>query len=152
MGDSGWAILVAVIQKTSKNSSVMRSCRPRGVPAPSSWRKTSARLQAAACSNSFFCTFIFPRTYKRLILPVSYGPAGFCGDGERSPASCLQLPRGMTADTNGNLYIADTGNQRVRKITPGGIISTFAGTAAGQDLDQALAPARPASEPPNQYQ
>ena len=56
------------------------------------------------------------------------GPAGFCGDGERSPASCLQLPRGMTADTNGNLYIADTGNQRVRKITPGGIISTFAGT------------------------
>ena len=55
------------------------------------------------------------------------GPAGFCGDGERSPASCLQLPRGMTADTNGNLYIADTNNKRVRRITPGGIISTFAG-------------------------
>ena len=60
MGASGWAILAAVIHKTSKNSSAMRSCRPRGVPAPSSWRKTSARLQAAACSNSFFCTFIFP--------------------------------------------------------------------------------------------
>ena len=56
------------------------------------------------------------------------GPAGFCGDGERSPTSCLQRPRGMTADTDGNLYIADTGNHRVRRITPGGIISTFAGT------------------------
>ena len=55
------------------------------------------------------------------------GSAAFCGDGERSPASCLQLPRGITADTDGNLYIADTGNQRVLRITPGGIISTFAG-------------------------
>ena len=58
------------------------------------------------------------------------GPTGFCGDGERSPDSCLRLPRGMTADTNGNLYIADTLNKRVRRITPGGIISTFAGNGA----------------------
>ncbi len=36
----------------------------------------------------------------------------------------------MTADTNGNLYIADTLNKRVRRITPGGIISTFAGNGA----------------------
>ena len=55
------------------------------------------------------------------------GPTGFCGDGGRSPDSCLRLPRGMTADSNGNLYIADTLNKRVRRITPGGIISTFAG-------------------------
>ena len=58
------------------------------------------------------------------------GPTGFCGDGERSPASCLRLPRGMTADPNGNLYIADTNNRRVRRITPGGIISTFAGNGS----------------------
>ena len=59
------------------------------------------------------------------------GPAGFCGDGERSLDSCLLRPLGLTMDSAGNLYIADSGNHRVRKVTPGGIISTFAGTGTG---------------------
>ncbi len=58
------------------------------------------------------------------------GTPGFCGDGGRSPASCLSLPASVTIDPAGNRYLADTANHRVRKITPGGVISTFAGTSS----------------------
>ena len=40
----------------------------------------------------------------------------------------LLLPRGMDLDSNGNLYIADTGNHRVRKLDNLGYVSTVAGT------------------------
>ncbi|MFJ4126130.1 RICIN domain-containing protein [[Kitasatospora] papulosa] len=54
--------------------------------------------------------------------------AGFTGDG--SPAASAQLsgPHGVTVDSAGNLYIADTGNQRIRKIAPDGTITTVAGS------------------------
>ena len=47
-------------------------------------------------------------------------------DGQGTAASFNQ-PSGITVDASGNLYIADAGNNEVRKITPGGLVSTFAG-------------------------
>ncbi len=40
-------------------------------------------------------------------------------------------PVDVALDTSGNLYVADLGNHKVRKITPEGIVSTFAGSTAG---------------------
>jgi sugar lactone lactonase YvrE len=39
----------------------------------------------------------------------------------------FNAPSGLAVDESGNLYVADTGNSTVRKITPQGIVSTFAG-------------------------
>src|SRR5205823_5318070 len=55
------------------------------------------------------------------------GGYGFCGDGGPATAAQLRL-RGMALDPAGNLYIADFGNSRIRKVTPAGTISTYAGT------------------------
>jgi len=55
------------------------------------------------------------------------GVAGFSGDGGPATAAQLNLPYGLAADLAGNLYVADLGNDRVRRIGPDGVITTVAG-------------------------
>ena len=45
--------------------------------------------------------------------------------------SLFYNPTGVTVDSSGNLYVSDTSNHRIRKITPDGIVSTFSGSSAG---------------------
>ncbi|MCA2964562.1 MAG: hypothetical protein INH40_11695 [Acidobacteriaceae bacterium] len=56
------------------------------------------------------------------------GAAGFSGDGGPAAAARLNLPNALALDPVGNLYIADMGNHRIRRLSPDGIISTIAGT------------------------
>ncbi len=58
------------------------------------------------------------------------GAAGSSGDNGPAISAQLNAPKGVAVDTKGDVYIADTGNQRVRMIAPGGVISTFAGTGS----------------------
>lgn len=52
---------------------------------------------------------------------------GYNGDILPATSAQLNLPRGVVLDPNGNIYIADTMNHRVRVVNTAGIISTFAG-------------------------
>ncbi len=54
--------------------------------------------------------------------------AGFSGDGGLATEAMLQSPRGICVGADGSLYIADYANQRIRRVGPDGIITTFAGT------------------------
>ncbi len=65
-----------------------------------------------------------------LTLVAGNSRAGFSGDGGPATAAQLNGPRGLVFDGNGNLYIADSRNNRVRMVAPNGIITTFAGTGA----------------------
>ncbi|MCP4701410.1 MAG: hypothetical protein GY862_31825, partial [Gammaproteobacteria bacterium] len=55
------------------------------------------------------------------------GVQGFAGDGGPAIAAKIQKPYGLTVDANGNLYIADSQNNLLRKVDTNGIIDTIAG-------------------------
>src|SRR5262249_34828453 len=56
------------------------------------------------------------------------GAASFSGDGDPATTAGLNAPSDVVVAPDGTLYIADLGNRRVRKVTPQGVISTYAGT------------------------
>lgn len=58
------------------------------------------------------------------------GAAGNSGDGGPATAAQLSQPSGVALDAAGNLYIADTANNRIRKVDTNGIIATIAASLA----------------------
>ena len=59
---------------------------------------------------------------------VTTTAGGFVGDGGTATNAGLANPRYVNRDRNGNTFISDTYNHRIRKVTPAGVITTFAGT------------------------
>ena len=75
------------------------------------------------------------------------GTAGYTGDGGQATSAQLNNPYGVAVDSQGNVYIADTLNNRVRKVS-GGIISTVAGTGtAGYSGDGGQATSAQLNQP-----
>lgn len=68
------------------------------------------------------------------------GTAAFTGDGGQASSASINTPVGVTIDAQGILYIADWGNNRIRKIDKTGVITTVAGNGtAGSAGDGGLA-------------
>lgn len=66
------------------------------------------------------------------------GAAGFSGDGGTATSAALNLPTALAVDAAGNLYIADTNNHRIRKIS-GTMITTVAGDGEQLYLNDGVA-------------
>lgn len=62
--------------------------------------------------------------------PVGNGTAGYTGDNGQGTAAELNNPAGVVVDPSGNIYIADSVNNVIRKVTPGDTITTIAGDNA----------------------
>lgn len=76
------------------------------------------------------------------------GTGGYSGDGISATTAELNYPAGIRMDNSGNLYIADFSNQRIRKVSSSGIISTVAGTGtAGYSGDSGPATAANIKQP-----
>ncbi len=56
------------------------------------------------------------------------GSPGFSGDGGPAGSAMLNTPEGVAVDPAGNVFIADTYNNRIRQVSPSGIITTVAGS------------------------
>ncbi|MFZ2650718.1 MAG: hypothetical protein WA210_11520 [Burkholderiaceae bacterium] len=67
-----------------------------------------------------------PQGHLTLLAGRAAGPGNFDGVGA---GAGFFSPNGIASDSAGNVFVADSGNHTIRKITPAGVVSTFAGTA-----------------------
>ncbi len=92
-------------------------------------RATADKAGNIYFSSSNNCVFKLSTTGV-LTLVAGNSRAGFSGDGGPAVNAQLNSPQGVALDPAGNLYIADSLNNRIRMVTPQGIISTFAGNGS----------------------
>jgi len=93
--------------------------------------------QPSACALDSFGNLLLADTLNHRIRKVTpagaistvagTGDAGFSGDEGPAVNARIQAPRGVAVDDSGNVYLADTGNHRIRQVTPDGAIHTIAG-------------------------
>ncbi len=62
---------------------------------------------------------------------VGTGTSGYSGDGGLATSATISGPYDVAVDSSGNVFIADLGNQRIRKLTIStGILTTYAGSSS----------------------
>jgi uncharacterized protein (TIGR03437 family) len=104
-----------------------------GGPATSASLSGPGRIAVDTSGNLFIVdgnTRIRKVSASGLITTVAgNGNQGFSGDGGPATSASLSIPKGIAVDSAGNLFIADCGNNRIRRVSVTGVITTVAGTA-----------------------
>jgi sugar lactone lactonase YvrE len=89
-------------------------------------------IGADASGNLFLTDWLNCRVRKinangTIVTVAGSASMGFSGDGGAATNAALYSPNGVAVDSNGNLFIADSDNNRIRKVNANGIITTVAG-------------------------
>lgn len=118
------------------------------IDATTAWLKNPVQNAIGPDGNLYFadngnhrCRMVdFSFSPPRIFTIAGTGVQGFSGDTGPATSAQLSSPTGLCFDSGGNIYIADGGNNRIRKITAGtGIITTIAGTGSsaynGDNID-----------------
>lgn len=91
-----------------------------------------AGVAADSSGNVYFsaenCVFKIDSTGEMTRI-AGNGRLGYSGDGGPATSAQLSMPGGLALDAQGNLYIADSGNEVIRRVTPAGVIATVPGSA-----------------------
>ena len=78
------------------------------------------------------------------VVVAGSGEAGYSGDGAPAQGAEMNRPGGMAFAPDGKLFFADEGNQRVRAISPSGIITTVVGTGTAPPISGFVSDGTPA--------
>ncbi len=103
---------------------VARFSNPRGIAI-----NLGGTLYVADTSNNRI-RLVSPKGVVTTLAGSGYGYK----DGPGSSAQ-FKSPRGLDVDASGNVYVADENNYRIRKVTPGGVVSTLAGSGSSSYKD-----------------
>ncbi|HEV8624845.1 MAG TPA: phytase [Acidimicrobiia bacterium] len=106
-----------------------------GGPATSARLRAPRTMEADANGNLYITDTENHRVRKvdstgKITTIAGTGTAGYNGDNIQATSAMLNNPHGVAVDAAGNVYIADSPNQRIRKVSPTGIITTVAGTGS----------------------
>lgn len=138
VADTGNHVIRKVLAATGAITTIAGDGRPGsagdGGPATSA-RLDSPRGIAVAANGDLYISDRTGHDVRRVAAATGIittyagtGTAGYSGDGGPAKAAKLRLPQGVHLTPAGDLYVADTGNNVIRKISPAGVITTFAGT------------------------
>ena len=111
-----------------------------------------AKTLVCTCLVLACCGVLQAQSVGSYLITTVAGNHGYSFSGDGGPAfyAAIQIPTGVAADSLGNLYVADTGNNRVRRVTPQGIISTIAGNGTpGSSGDGGPATSAQLNSPPS---
>ena len=112
------------------------SLMPASIPGTSASIQSPAAVAVDAAGNLFFSDTANHAVLRLdaatgvMTVAAGNGTAGFSGDGGPAAGAQLNQPIGIALDAAGNLYIADTYNHRIRKVS-NGVITTVAGDGEG---------------------
>lgn len=133
-----------IISSIAGTGSLLGCCRDDGFPATLA-QISNPRGMVVSPSGD---TYVSDSDHHRIVRVSSSGivhtiagkgskpafPTSTIGDGGPATNAELHFPRGLALDAQGNLYIADTENHRIRRVSTTGIISTVAGGGAEASL------------------